>query len=83
MTTIRRSAQRDKLTADGARALKLVQVLPIYEVLAIIGGSRARLYRALDVATKGRNDWPQHNIKRARRHEDSADSVKPIDPLLL
>jgi hypothetical protein len=43
----RRQAQRAQLVADGRKALELVRTRPIADVLLIIGGSRARLYRAM------------------------------------
>lgn len=39
-----------ELIADGARALKLSAVMTMREIQPMIGGSRARLYRAMGIA---------------------------------
>ena len=45
---IRRAAQRNDLAADGRQAIELIALgHTISSVLAIVGGSRARLYRAM------------------------------------
>ena len=51
MTTYtRRATQRAQLIADGRKALELIQARPIADVLLVVGGSRARLYRAMEAA---------------------------------
>lgn len=51
MTSYRRTAQRTTLAEDGAKARELFdQGFTVREVLELIGGSRTRLYRALDAA---------------------------------
>lgn len=49
-TSTRRQSQRAQLLADGRKALELVRTRPIADVLMIVGGSRARLYRAMALA---------------------------------
>jgi hypothetical protein len=51
-TSRRRQAQRAALIADGRKALELIRTLPIADILLVIGGSRSRLYRAMDAAQK-------------------------------
>lgn len=67
--TYRLFAKRARLLADGRKALELVQVMPIADVLLCVGGSRARLYRAMAVAQSGEQSAP------ATREQ--------IDPLML
>jgi len=56
MTTYsRRTAQHAQLVADGRKALELIQVRPIADILLVIGGSRARLYRAMEAARQEDN----------------------------
>lgn len=51
MTTyLRRDAQRAQLVADGRKAIELIKTRPIADVLLLVGGSRARLYRAMYAA---------------------------------
>lgn len=47
----RSEARRAQLLADGRKALELVKTRPIADVLLVVGGSRARLYRAMAAAT--------------------------------
>jgi hypothetical protein len=47
----RREAQRAQLMMDGRKALELVKTRPVADVLLVIGGSRARLYRAMAMAS--------------------------------
>ena len=47
----RRDIQRDKLLADGRKALEMVKSgRSMLDVLMVIGGSRTRLYRAMELA---------------------------------
>lgn len=47
----RRDIQRDKLLADGRKALEMVKSgRSMLDVLMVIGGSRTRLYRATELA---------------------------------
>jgi hypothetical protein len=50
-TPYRQAERRAQLLADGRQALELIKTLPIADVLMLIGGSRARLYRAMHAAT--------------------------------
>lgn len=43
-------ARRARLLADGRKALTMIEAHPIADVLLIVGGSRARLYRAMAAA---------------------------------
>jgi hypothetical protein len=52
----RRQSQRAQLAADGRKALELVETRPIADVLLIVGGSRARLYRAMAAASQESRD---------------------------
>jgi hypothetical protein len=47
---LRRAAQRAQLLQDGRKAIELTKTRPIADILLVIGGSRARLYRAMAVA---------------------------------
>lgn len=50
----RRAAQRAQLIQDGRKALELINAgRNIADCLLIIGGGRARLYRALTAASNG------------------------------
>jgi len=48
----RRIAQRAQLLIDGRKALELVKTRPIADILLLVGGSRARLYRAMRAANQ-------------------------------
>lgn len=52
----RRAAQHAQLIADGRKALQLIKVRPIADVLLVVGGSRARLYRAMAAASADARD---------------------------
>ena len=58
---VRRDIQRAQLIADGRKALALVRHHPIADVLMIVGGSRARLYRAMGLALDADNPQPKRD----------------------
>jgi hypothetical protein len=58
MSTTRSDAKRAQLLSDGRKALELAKVRPIADVLLIVGGSRARLYRAMAAAELAANRDP-------------------------
>jgi hypothetical protein len=70
----RRAVQRAQLRSDGHKAMALINNgASIVTAWTAVGGSRARFYRALYVATDG-----QYSGNGPRRK-----AVKSIDPLLL
>jgi hypothetical protein len=79
----RRDTQRSQLQADGTQALAMIaRGSDIKDVLAIVGGSRARLYRAMAMASEPQTALPGsvtvvRQYKTKRRHDDAPD----IDPL--
>lgn len=52
----RSAARRAQLVADGRQALTLIKTMPIADVLMLVGGSRARLYRAMEAARAADRD---------------------------
>jgi hypothetical protein len=55
---LRKHARRAQLIADGRKALELVRTKPIADVLMVVGGSRARLYRAMYAASEAQSQDP-------------------------
>jgi hypothetical protein len=53
--SFRLNARRAQLLADGRKAIELVKTKPIADVLLVVGGSRARLYRAMYLADRTDN----------------------------
>lgn len=75
----RRTAQREKLLADGRQALKLSQRMQIEDILLVVDGSRPRLYRAMAYAHMVDSGYTdprprKSRVNGVRRRSDPADS---------